>query len=1106
MAHRWKRMHLCISEQADRSSMGFLSRHQRLSLTATAVLIGSAVAGAQTFRGTLSGTVTDPTGAAIANASLELVNPATNENLKTKSNGAGEFLYPELSVGTYKLTVSAPGFAASSIDHLVVEVSKVNNQKIQLTIGSESTIVDVQASAITLDTTSSSLVAVVDAKSVQDAPLNGRDFTKLTKLSAGVGAYSNTVNGSRTVGVNFQLDGADNNDPWSNQVASNQGGVAGIAGGLIPIEAIDQFSMQAAGEADMGRNGGANSNMVLKSGTNKIHGDVFYYDRNEYFAWLNPTVAKGSRVPEIRNHQGGFTVGGPIWKDHTFLFLAGEIQIANANNSIADNVLNDTWIAAGTAILRNHGTAVNPISTNLYTLLFPAASRNTTGYSNQYQSNGRNTYNSYNGIIKLDHKFSDREQFFIHYLGTTGTQSADVGSHFADYFQTAPMHIHNVSAVLNSTFSANLVNQITFGASSFLQTFNDRNQNFDVQAAGLNLGLSGVLAHGATQLCIGGGSCGSTFDYTGATAPLGRQDVTGHVTDTLHWTIGRHELKLGGEYRHANLNVAYYTNGRGAFKFDGTRGGYTNADCVAAGLNTANADPNGANCSTGKQVADFLAGAPQGTSGAQILRNNPQRVYLVNTFDGYAADNFKVTNRFTLNYGVRWSYPGTVTDDRNSLYNFTPSAGFFKAPLYGRNLGNVAPRFGFSYQPFAASSSTVLRGAFGWYFDQPTVGQFVYNNIGNTGSPGIYGNPAGDSPVLNVIGTNYTFGASTFPAGLTPTTTTGVLAINPNYRAAYLQNYNLNVEQQLSKNTMVTIAYVGSTGRRLAYVADINQISLTGTHARPLNANPAYSNFAAVNQVNGGATSNYNSLQVSLKQSQWHGISATLYYTWSKAMDTASSTTTPMNSLNLKADYGLAAFDTRNTVNGFASYSVPHFTNRAPRLTQGYQANALYTFAGGQPINILVGSNISGTGENKDRPNRNPGVTGYSASRVETATATTRTYSYLNKAAWSVPAPAAGQTSVCYCYGNERRNAVTGPGFGTVDISLFKRTPITERISTELRAEIFNIANQANFANPSGTLSSSSFGVLNSTRNGSSAPGLGYGEPRNMQFAFKVSF
>jgi Carboxypeptidase regulatory-like domain len=1079
--------------------MTLFSRATLLLLAVAAFLIGSTIAGAQTFRGSLTGTVLDASGGAIPNAAVQLTNPATNEVLSSKTNGSGDFNFPELTVGVYKLLVSAPGFSTKSLDNIAIEVSKVNHQQIPLSIGSESTVVDVQASGVTVDTTTSSLVAVVDSKSVQEIPLNGRNFTQMIKLAPGVSPYSNTVNGSRTAGVNFQIDGADNNDPWSNAVASNQGGIAGVAGGLIPIEAIDQFSLQAAGEADTGRNGGANSNMVIKGGTNHLHGDVFYYDRNELFAWLSPSVAVGSRIPEIRNHQGGFTLGGPIFKDKTFFFVAGEVQIAQANNSLSDTVLNDTWITAGMAMLANHHSAVNPVATNMYTLLFPQVSRTTTGYLNQYKSNGVNTYNSYNGIIKLDHNFSDKYTISLRYLGTTGAQSADVGSHFADYFETAPMHIHNVSIVQNSTFNSKFVNQITFAASSFLQVFNDRNLSFDVQANGLPLGLTGQLAHGAPKFAIG------SFDYTGATAPLGRQDVTGHVTDQMHYTLGRHDLKFGGEYRHANLNVAYFVNGRGTFTFDGTRGGWTNADCTAAGLDTGNASAAGANCSTGKQVADFLIGQTSVTAGAQILRNNPQRVYLVNTFDAYAADDFKVNNRLTLNYGARWSYPGTVNDDRNSIYNFTPQRGYFKAPLYARNLGNVAPRFGFAFTPFKDSTATVIRGNFGWFFDQPTVGQFVYNSIGNGASAGIFGSPGDVNAAINVSSSNYTLGTSSFPSGVSfgtngqPTTTLGILAINPNYRAAYMQNYNLNLEQQLAKNTLMTIAYVGSVGRRLAYVADLNQIPVTTNAAarvRPYATQYPY--LTAINQVDSGATSNYNSLQFSLKQAQWHGLSATLYYTWSKSLDDSSSATTPMNSLNLRQDWGLSTFDVRNNVSGFASYAVPHFTRRAPRLTQGYQVNALYSFAGGTPINVLVGTNTSGSGEaSRDRPNRIPGVHPFVA-RATKATATARSYSYLNKAAWSTP--------VTGTFGNERRDSVQGPGFGDVDLSFFKRTPITERISTELRAEIFNVANQANFANPSGTLTSSAFGILSATRNSSSAPGLGAGEPRNMQFAFKVSF
>ena len=216
-----------------------------------------------------------------------------------------------MPVGTYTLTVSAPGFQTRKIDAIDVAVTRVEDFPVVLSVGSESTEIEVTASGVQADTESSALITVVDSKAVEDSPLNGRDFTRLTHIAPGVSALTNSVNGSRTASINFQLDGADNVDPWLGIVASNQGGIASVPGGLIPIEAIDQFSMQSGGEADQGRNAGANSNMVIKSGTNNLHGDVFYFDRNEFFAAINPFAAVGSKKILLRNHQGGFTLGGP---------------------------------------------------------------------------------------------------------------------------------------------------------------------------------------------------------------------------------------------------------------------------------------------------------------------------------------------------------------------------------------------------------------------------------------------------------------------------------------------------------------------------------------------------------------------------------------------------------------------------------------------------------------------------------------------------------------------------------------------------------------------------------------------------------------------------
>lgn len=1036
---------------------------------------------AQTFLGELSGTVTDMSKAVIPHAAVALLNIETGIIQNSTTDGVGRFDFPELPVGRYTLTIASKGFATRQIANINIAVSKVTNLPIELQVGQQNTVITVQANGVQLDTTSSALVAVINSKAVLDAPLNGRDFTELVTLSAGVN-LQDSVNGARTNSINYQLDGADNNDPWGNGVSSNQGGVADLAGGLVPIDAIDQFSMQNNAEADMGRNSGANVNVVLRSGTNQIHGDVYDFERNEYFAWLSPVALPGSRAPEIRNHQPGFTLGGPIRRNHTFLFLAGEAQLMIANDSVADTVLSDAWIGAATQMLALHRLLPNPVSVNLYNSLFPDNSKGGPAAAGNYFSQAQNKFNSFNSVIKLDQNFTSKELLSIRYLGTTGTQTADTGSHYEEYFQAAPMHVFNFSVALNSTISSKLVNVLTLATGYFLQTFNDADQNFDTQALGLNLGLTGILTHGAPDISVSG------FDYTGATPPLFRTDVTGQVTDMLSWSLGKHQLKLGGEFRHINIDEGYYWDGRGVFTFDGTRGPWTNSDCAAISATIS--------CSALESVADFLNGQPTNSGGATILRNDPERIYLIDTADAWAQDNWHISPRLTLNYGVRFSYPGVVSDSKNSLYNFDPNAGFTPEPLYQRNFTGFAPRTGFAFTPFTRDARTVIRGGYGWFYDWPPIDEFVDSSGSNTGSMGIFSNPAGPSPVYTITATNVTFqsGVLVFPATLGPATQAGGYSINKNFKNAYLQNFNLNVERQISPSTLATIGYVGSVGRHLGVLYDINQ-PIGGVYPY----STAYPNLLSINQVNSAANSNFSSLQASLRQSQWHGISATAYYTWGHSMDDVSKITTPMNSYDLRADYGSSDFDVRNMFTGFASYTIPQPGHFAPRLTKGWQTNGRWTFQGGTPIKLLAGKNISGTGENLDRPNVVPGVP-VLAGRTLITTSSARTYQYLNKAAFSSP------PTSCLCYGDVRRGSVHGPGFGDVDFSVFKDTPVTERVMSQFRVEIFNLDNQADFKNPSGKVSSSSFGLLTQTLNGTNIPGIGPGEPRNIQFALKLSF
>ena len=1030
---------------------------------------------AQTFRGNVSGVVNDASGAAVAGASLKLESPATGLVRTAASGGQGEYIFPDLPVGLYIITVTHPGFEAKKIGGVEIAVSRTTNLTIQLGIAQQQQVVEVVASAVTLETTSTALVGVVDTKTVADLPMNGRDFRQMIKLAPGVSPASTSVNGMRTSGNNYQIDGADNNDAFQNAAAVNQGGVSGIAGTLLPIEAIDQFSVQSNAGAEVGRNGGSSVNLVIKSGTNNLHGSAYYFNRNEALASRSPFQTATSPKQVIRNNQFGFSAGGPIARNRTFFFVNGEAQLSIANNSLLDTIPSDAWASASKNVLAQYSVPVNPVALNLLTI-WPASTRTGAATTNNYLSNGRNDYNSYNGIIKLDHIFNEKHSISGRYFGGTGTQTADVGSHIRDFFQVAPSHMHNISLVDNYIVGPHLVNQLTLGVNYFLQTFNDANTSFNPLALGLNTGVTDPTLIGSPKITISG------FDYVGATQPLGRIDTTGHITDNLTWSRGRHQVKLGGEFRRARLDVFYQINKRGTFVFDGTRGPWSADSSLSGNL---------------KALSDFLAGYPSNSSGAVIVVGALQRDYYQNSFDYWAHDTFRVSPKLTLNFGVRFTYHGVLHDANKNVTTFDPATGFAGPgngldSLYPKDLNNYAPRFGFAYIP-SRNGKTVIRGGWGVYYDVPALNFFVANTgLPNGGAAGINANPGGPNPVYTITARNVTIqsGVPVFgSAG--PVPPFGAFGISQDFRTPYVMNFNLNVQRQLSSSTILQTGYVGSIGRKLAVLRDINQ-PINGV--RPYAAQ--YPTLATIDTVFSMANSDYNSLQVQLRQALYKGLTANFNYTLGHAIDNTSDVrnTLPTNSYDLRNERGNSTFDIRQIVTSFVSYQLPGSATFAPRLTKGWQLNSLITLHGGTPLNILAGTNRSGTGENRDRVD----VVGNPFNGFSSAIPNSLAIQYITKAAFANPATGT--------FGNIGRNPIYGPGFGSVDFSVFKKTPITERVQAEFRVEIFNLFNRTNYANPSTTFSSSSFGQITATRNGGSAPGLGFGEPRNTQLGLRLVF
>ena len=1045
---------------------------KRLPAFVLFLLLGSAgISDAQTFRGGISGRVADSSGAVLPGVTVTATNDATGVTRTTVTSAGGDFSVPDLQLGTYTIEATLQGFQTLRTK-LEVSVSQVASVELKMGLSQVAETINVTASALLLDTVSTALSNVVRPKQVQDLPLNGRDFRGMMQLAPGVAGTS--VNGVRGRGNNFQIDGADNNDAFQNAAAVNQGGVSGIAGTLLPIEAIDQFSVQSGGQAEMGRNAGSTVNLVIKSGTNDLHGSAFYFNRHEALSANSPVAVPGTAKREIRNNQFGFSLGGPIVHGKTFFFSTLEIQQLNAGNAIPTTVPSDAWVTSATQLLNQFNVPVNPVSTNMLAL-WPQSSRTGAAIASNFVSTDANTYSSANGIAKVDHNFNSVHSISARYFAGGGDQVAQTNSPYLAYFQAVPSRMHNVSVVTTSVLSSHLVNQLVVGYNYFKQTFNSNDFSANPLAMGFNTGVTDPDLAGPPNVTING------FAAVGGTQPLGRIDKTIHFTNNMSYAAGAHQLKFGGEARMAGLLVFYDSNKRGTFTYDGTVGPWASLPTPQASASL-------------KSLADFMAGS---YATGIIVRGNTRHDYFQNSFDLYFQDAWSVSPKVSVNFGARYTYPGVLGASDAKLTNFLPDKGMVSTDtLYPAQKDAISPRVGITWVP-SDSRKTVLRAGYGLFYDMFAVAFFTANTgFANGGALGVGNNPGGETPVFSLTQRRLTVANNVPIFGTTPQPPYGAFAVSQDLKLPYVVNFNVNVEQQLGPSTIAQIGYVGTRGHRLALMRDINAATpgATLSQARRPYAT-RYPDLAAINELESIGRSEYNSLQMSLIQSAWHGVSGRLNYTLSHAMDNGSEArnTLPMIQNNIDADWGNAAFDIRHVLTAGFTYNLPAWG--AGRFGDGWQVNTIATFQSGTPFTITTGTDASGTGVRSDRPN----LVGDPYAGIVQPTTTPLSVQYFNPAAFA--APAAGT------FGNLERNALYGPGFQSVDLSVFKTTKLSGGASVQLRLECFNVFNTINWANPGASLSSSTtFGLITNTRNANSAPGIGAGEPRNVQLAMKFLF
>jgi len=1090
---------------------------------------------AQTFRGSINGTVTDSSGAVIPGAKVTATDVSTAASRDTVSSGAGEFLFSDLPASTYTVKVEASGFQTTDVTGVQVDAGKIYTLPVKLSVTQQATTIEVSADSLSLDTTTVTQTTVLDGASLQDVPLNGRDFTQLLGTSATFSGYNNTgsVNGMRSNQINYTINGTDNNDLYLNADAVNQGGISGIAGVIYPIDALDEYSLQTTGNSESGRSPGGNLNVTTKSGSNQFHGDAYYYNRNEALAVASPFANPTSPALPLRNQNYGASLGGPIWRDHTFLFLLYEEQkflIGEANNvtepsplyvQAALNVLanaNNAYGYTDSSGVKHTWSAVAPsqVSQNiLNTLWDPSVIANLPATPLNYTTSAPQSGYSHNVVTHLDHNFSDRSHLSaIWYFGQGYAVAPDcvfVCGYLPEYFQTVPSHIQNFNTVWNYSIRPNLTNQLAAGANFFTQGFADavHTQN-PLTLAGLN---SGASLSGAPQIAING------FDSIGITPTSGRNDISGQIADTLSWTVGKHQLRFGLEYRRAYIDLYYNWGARGAFNFgtSGVLGPWANDPLIT--------DSNVQN------LADYLAGY---SDQSTITLGTQERFIYTHTGSGFAEDSWQLSPKLNVNLGLRYDYQQPFYTNPTNLSIFDPNNGGLVVNgsgsgtpqyIYDSNKLNFSPRVGVSYQ---ALQGTVVRANFGLYYDQP-AGQAFFGNIGipNGGAGGVNNNPAGSQPnesivlgVPNPLQPVWTFNQPTpiFTASQGQPTGSNVVSIysvSRNFKTPYAEIFGLNIEQSLGKAWQLNVGYVGSASRHNLVLQDVNQSAVipgqqldqstatvtvgTNTFTAQQASRPNFSqypNFGIINQINSAASASYNALQVTLRSNSWHGLTNQFSYAWSHNLDDSSVfNTIPQNSANLAGDRGNANYDVRNHFSAYINYAIPALAYGPKALTRGWEVNSILKFQSGEPVNILSGSDNSGTGENEDRGsitgpalNSNRSVQGHSAAQ------------YLNPNSFATPA--AGT------YGNLGRNQVTGPGFSDVDLALLKNIPIyKERVRAQFRVEMFNVFNRVNLAAPVNNLASGSFGQSTSTIGIQyGAPGIGSGEPYNTQLALKIIF
>lgn len=1073
-----------------------------------ALLIPSPLLQAQDVTGALTGTVKDASGATVPGAKVSAVNAGTQAVFNTTTNDSGTYTIRSLPPGIYNLNVDASGFKHYEARNTRLQVNETLRLDASLEIGAAAESVTVTAEAVVVDTQSPTLKNVVDQKRIEELPLNGRNATQLMRLVAGVvtdlradvssgttylgGTVGVSVNGSRANSTNYVLDGANNNDHYTN--APNP---------MPNPDALQEFSVQTNNfSAEFGRQSGGLVNAVTRSGTNDIHGSAFEFVRNNALNATNlfaPILKNGDRQTDgLKRNQYGVTLGGPvvlpkIYDGHnkTFFFFSyqgtkerrlpssGAIIVPTADQrqgnfgskTVIDPATRTAANPKGTPYANNQipASQLNPISLEILKFIpTPAPGTNRVSVSVP------NNLDDDQFLGRIDQQIGNNNRLSGRFWNSQASTPAYLDPQNYLATNTGRFWLNRSVSISDShIFSPTLLNEALF---SFNRTDGNNVPVYPPKSFS-DLGIN-IYTDNQPQYYVAVNDYWGTLN-TGDTNRFLRDEY--QVIETLRWTKGKHSISMGGEYGRGADTVRNNFRANGRFTF------------------------NSSAPFTGDAFGDYLIGqfATLQQGGGEYRDTRFNRVAL------FVNDAWKVSRRLTLTLGARWEPFLPYTDVNGKVAVWEPgqqSTRFPNAPLgvlfagdKGVTAGGsstvytrFAPRVGFAYDLFG-DGKTSIRGGYGIFYDSPDT--LAMNNQADQA-------PYGTVVTINGTANNniidpYAGTVNPFPIDISNLSKTAIFPpyssqwlYTTDYRSAYVSSWNLSVERELFRNLVTRISYAGSKGTRLTDVRELNQAiyadgatTATTNQRRPYG--PALGSTSLVMPV---GNSTYHALQVTAEKRFSDGFSILANYQYSKSIDDASagkgSSQTFTNPLNQHFDKGPSDFDKTHVVNISGLWDMPvHFHNRALNaVLGGWSLNGIFGAWSGFPMTVASGVDNARTGTGGQRADLvgNPYFSG-DRSRGE------KIAQWLDKTAF---APNAIGT-----YGNLGRNVFRGPGYATLDGGLSKRFVLYERLAATLRFEAFNSLNHPNLNGPNTTRSSGSFMQVTTAQ-----------DPRILQIALRLTW